>query len=51
MKNNFIEKIILIIFLVSIVTEVAIAVSYAFLSNLDASRFESKININIIENK
>ena len=51
MKSNFIEKIILIIFFVSIVSEVAITVSYGLLSNMDTSRYQSKINISVIDNK
>lgn len=51
MKSNFIEKIILIIFFVSIVSEVAITVSYGLLSNMDTNRFQSKINISVIDNK
>lgn len=51
MKSNFIEKIILIIFFVSIVSEVAITFSYGLLSNMDTSRFQSKINISVIDNK
>lgn len=51
MKKSIIEKIILIIFLISIVTEIAITVGYALLSNMDDNRFKNEININIIDNK
>lgn len=51
MKSNIIGRLILIIFLVSIVSEVAITISYGLLSNMDTSRFESKINVNIVDNK
>lgn len=51
MKKIVIDKLILIIFLVSIVSEVAITVGCALLSNMDTERFNNKININIIDKK
>ena len=51
MKKSIVSKIILILFLVSVTTEVAITVGYLLLSNMDTDRFKNEININIIENK
>ena len=48
-KKSTIEKIISIIFVVSLVVEMGVVVGYAMLTNMDTNRFKNDYNINIYD--